>query len=203
MVPERMTRDDGAAGTAPEKCDRPSPRPRSRIGAPTPSAQQLGFLGIRHRSGKLAAPRDEAGAASYEVMRFTQGSEQWQILVCESIEKVGEFMLKLCKDRKRCKELVDKPELATKALRERTERGYARGPKDHHASGRGERHACDHPAEEGHRSGRSPFTFKNPGDRPYPPEYHDNPLATITERDEPMRAFAFLLGEYTLRRCKN
>ena len=47
------------------------------------------------------------------------------------------------------------------------------------------------------------FTFKNPGDRPYPPEYHDNPLSTITERDEPMRAFAFLLGEYTLRRCKN
>ena len=29
-------------------------------------------------------------------------------------------MLELCKDRKRCKELVDKPELATKALQGRT-----------------------------------------------------------------------------------
>ena len=47
------------------------------------------------------------------------------------------------------------------------------------------------------------FTFEGPRDRPYPPEYIVNPLGTIIERDEPMRAFAFLVGEYTLRRCKN
>ena len=48
---------------------------------------------------------------------------------------------------------------------------------------------------------KQPITGQN---RVYPSEYKMDPLSKINETlDDPNKAFSFLLGEYTLRRCKN
>ncbi len=118
-------------------------------------------------------------------------------------EDVGKFMLKLCKDRQRCKELVNNPELATKELKNILEHDMPDGHKIiMHLDEENVTHVII-PQKKDIEAAEASFTFEGPRDRPYPPEYIVNPLGTIIERDEPMRAFAFLVGEYTLRRCKN
>jgi hypothetical protein len=118
-------------------------------------------------------------------------------------EDVGAFMLKLCKDRQLCKKLVDNPELATEELRKILKTDMPVGHKIiMHLDEENVTHVII-PQKKDIEAAEASFTFKGPRDRPYPPEYVMNPLGTIIERDDPMRAFAFLVGEYTLRRCKN
>jgi mannose/fructose/N-acetylgalactosamine-specific phosphotransferase system component IIB len=119
-------------------------------------------------------------------------------------EQVGDFMLKLCKDRKRCNELAKDPALATKAFKEVLKSDMPAGHKIVvHLDEENVTHVIipqKKDIEDIEALIKKGITVEN---RVYPLEYQMNPLLKISETKDPPRAFAFLLGEYTLRRCKN
>ena len=119
-------------------------------------------------------------------------------------EDVGKFMLKLCKDRQRCKELVNNPELATKELKNILEHDMPDGHKIiMHLDEENVTHVII-PQKKDIEAAEASFKLAiTPRNRVYPHEYKMDPLATFTETTAPNDAFTFLLGEYTLRRCKN
>lgn len=120
--------------------------------------------------------------------------------------EVGEFMLKLCKDRKRCKELVENPDLATKAFKEVLKNDLPAGHKIIvHLDEENVTHVII-PQKKDIEAAESSFKQRIDGNnRVYPREYKMDPLSVtqLQETTKPLEAFKFLLGEYTLRRCKN
>jgi len=116
-------------------------------------------------------------------------------------EKIGEFMRKLCRDRKRCEKMAKDVDFATSEFS-----AVLTLPPGHKIVVHLDEENVTHviiPLKKEIEAAEASFTFKGLDDRVYPREYKANPLAAIVERDEPLRAFAFLLGEYTMRRCKN
>jgi hypothetical protein len=119
-------------------------------------------------------------------------------------EQVGDFMRELCKDRKRCNELAKDSAQATKEF------GRVLGedlPKGHkiivHLDEENVTHVIipqKKDIEDIEALIKKGIDTRN---RIYPLEYQMNPLLKISEKDDPPRALSFLLGEYTLRRCKN
>jgi hypothetical protein len=118
--------------------------------------------------------------------------------------EVGEFMRKLCKDRKRCEELAKNSELATREFKAVLQRDMPAGHKIVvHLDEENVTHVIipqKKDIEDIESSMKTGITHEN---RIWPPEYQVNPLLEISETGDSPRAFSFLLGEYTLRRCKN
>ena len=119
-------------------------------------------------------------------------------------EQVGNFMRELCKDRKRCNELAKDPALATKEFGKVLKEDLPKGHKIVvHLDEENVTHVIipqKTDIEDIEALIKKGITVKN---RIYPLEYQMDPLLKISETNDPPRAFAFLLGEYTLRRCKN
>jgi hypothetical protein len=118
-------------------------------------------------------------------------------------ELVGKFMRALCKDRNRCNEMAKNSELATKEFKNVLEDDMPPGHKIVvHLDEENVTHVIipqKKDVEEIEASIKEAITGDN---RVYPPEYRMNPLSQIIETTDPNRALSFLLGEYTLRRCK-
>jgi hypothetical protein len=119
-------------------------------------------------------------------------------------EQVGAFMRELCKDRKRCTELAKNSELATQEFKNVLGRDMPPGHKIVvHLDEENVTHVIipqKKDIEAIEASFKQPITGQN---RVYPFEYKMDPLSKINETLDPNKAFSFLLGEYTLRRCKN
>ena len=119
-------------------------------------------------------------------------------------EQVGTFMRELCKDRKRCNEMAKNSELATKEFKNVLKEDMPPGHKIVvHLDEENVTHVIipqKKDIEDIEALIKKEITGNN---RVYPPEYQMNPLSKISETVDPLRAFSFLLGEYTLRRCKN
>ena len=119
-------------------------------------------------------------------------------------EQVGAFVRELCKNRKRCNELAKNPELATAAFKEVLKEDMPPGHKIVvHLDEENVTHVIipqKKDIEDIEAAIKQAITTKN---RVYPLEYQLNPLLRISETADPPRALSFLLGEYTLRRCKN
>ena len=118
--------------------------------------------------------------------------------------EVGEFMLNLCKNRQQCSELAKNPELATQAFKVILGDDMPPGHKIIvHLDEENVTHVIipqKKDIEAAEASFKLPITPRN---RVYPFDYNMDPLATFSETTAPDKAFTFLLGEYTLRRCKN
>jgi len=118
--------------------------------------------------------------------------------------EVGTFMRKLCKDRKLCNELAKNPELATKEFGSVLKEDLPKGHKIVvHLDEENVTHVIipqKKDIDDIEALIKKTIDEKN---RVYPLEYKMNPLQRIAENTNPDKAFSFLLGEYTLRRCKN
>ena len=118
--------------------------------------------------------------------------------------EVGAFMRKLCMDRKRCNELAKNSELATAEFKAVLGNDMPPGHKIiAHLDEENVTHVIipqKKDIEDIEALVKKPIDEKN---RVYPLEYKMNPLQRIMENTNPDKAFSFLLGEYTLRRCKN
>jgi hypothetical protein len=113
-------------------------------------------------------------------------------------EKIGDFMRKLCRDRAKCERMAKDMDFATKEFS-----AVVKMPGGHQIKVHLDEVNVTHviiplqaEVEEAEK------TFQSGADRVYPVQYKTDPLLDISEREEPMRAFSFLLGEYTMRRCK-
>jgi hypothetical protein len=121
----------------------------------------------------------------------------------EKYDEVGAFMRKLCRDREKCNEMARNSDFATQE--------FARVlgsdlPKGHKIIAHLDEENVTHviiPQKKDVEQAEASFTFDSATHRVWPPAYNIDPLATINERQHPLQAFEFLLGEYTLRRCKN
>ena len=113
-------------------------------------------------------------------------------------ENVGNFMRKLCKDRAKCERMAKDMDFATKEFS-----AVVVIPDGHKIKVHLDEENVTHiiiPLKRDIDAAEKAFESK--AERVYPDEYRSNPLAEISETDQPMRAFSFLLGEYTMRRCK-
>lgn len=121
------------------------------------------------------------------------------LLPRETFEQVGDFMRKLCKDRARCEKMVNDMDLATKEFST-----VLNLPAGHKIKVHIDEQNITHvviPLKKDIEGAE--VTVETHKDRVYPHEYNPNPLSTIVEDTEPLRAFSFIVGEYTMRRCKN
>ena len=115
-----------------------------------------------------------------------------------AFEKIGDFMRVLCKDRPKCEKMAEDSDFATEEFGK-----VVTLPEGHKIVVHLDEEDVTHviiplkkeivTAEAAFRSGE---------ERVYPKEYKADPLAEISETREPLRAFSFILGEYTMRRCK-
>jgi hypothetical protein len=116
-------------------------------------------------------------------------------------EKIGDFMRALCKDRKRCEKMAKDADFATKEFST-----VLKLPPGHKVVVHLDEENVTHviiPLKKEIEAAEASFTFDTPEHRVYPKEYKMSPLSAISETEQPMRAFSFILGEYTMRRCKN
>jgi hypothetical protein len=118
--------------------------------------------------------------------------------------EVGAFMRKLCMDRKRCNELAKNSELATAEFKAVLGNDMPPGHKIiAHLDEENVTHVII-PQKKDIEDIEALFDKRiTPENRVYPREYKMDPLKLIVETGDPNKAFSFLLGEYTLRRCKN
>jgi hypothetical protein len=117
----------------------------------------------------------------------------------ETFEQVGDFMRKLCKDRARCEKMVNDMDLATKEFST-----VLNLPAGHKIKVHIDEQNITHiviPLKKEIQEAEGIVEAHT--DRVYPHEYVADPLSTISETSEPLRALSFILGEYSMRRCKN
>jgi hypothetical protein len=113
-------------------------------------------------------------------------------------EKIGDFMRKLCRDRAKCERMAKDMDFATKEFS-----AVVKIPGGHKIKIHLDEVNVTHviiPLQMEVEDAEK--TFQSGADRVYPFQYKTDPLLEISETAEPMRAFSFLLGEYTMRRCK-
>jgi hypothetical protein len=117
----------------------------------------------------------------------------------DTFEQIGDFMRKLCRDRDTCKRMAEDVDFATKQFST-----VVSLPPGHKIKVHLDEENVTHVviARKEDIEGAE-VTVKTHKDRVYPLEYVANPLSTINETDEPLRALSFIVGEYTMRRCKN
>jgi hypothetical protein len=118
--------------------------------------------------------------------------------------EVGTFMRKLCKDRALCNEMAKNSERATKEFKAVLGDDMPPGHKIVvHLDEENVTHVIipqKKDIEDIEAITKTNITHQN---RIWPVEYQLNPLLDISETGDAPQAFSFLLGEYTLRRCKN
>jgi hypothetical protein len=116
-------------------------------------------------------------------------------------EKIGDFMRQLCRNREKCDRMARDSDFATEEFS-----SVVRIPPGHkivvHLDEQNVTHVII-PLKREIEAAEASFTFDTPEHRVYPKEYKMSPLSHIVETAEPLRAFSFILGEYTMRRCKN
>jgi hypothetical protein len=113
-------------------------------------------------------------------------------------EDIGLFMRKLCRDRAKCERMVKDMDFATKEFS-----AVVTMPKGHKIKVHLDEENITHviiPLQSEVEDAEK--IFKSGAERVYPAEYKPDPLEEISESADPLRAFTFLLGEYTMRRCK-
>lgn len=113
-------------------------------------------------------------------------------------ETIGDFMRKLCKDRAKCERMAKDMEFATKEFS-----AVITIPKGHKIKVHLDEENVTHvilPLKRDIEAAEKAFESK--AERVYPDEYKRDPLDPISETNEPLKAFSFLLGEYAMRRCK-
>lgn len=116
-------------------------------------------------------------------------------------EKIGDFIRVLCRDRRKCERMARDSDFATEEFKR-----VVRIPAGHKIVVHLDEENVTHviiPLKKEIEAAEASFTFDRPERRVYPIEYKMSPLEHILEREEPLRAFSFILGEYTMRRCKN
>ena len=118
-----------------------------------------------------------------------------------NFEKIGDFIRKVCRDRGKCEKMAKDSEFATKEFA-----NVLTVPPGHKVVVHLDEENATHviiPLKKEVEAAEASFTFDKRENRVYPIEYQRNPLTHIIEEKEPLRAFSFILGEYTMRRCKN
>ena len=116
----------------------------------------------------------------------------------KNFENIGDFMRKLNKDRAKCEKMAKDMDFATKEFS-----AVVVIPNGHKIKVHLDEENVTHviiPLKREIEAAEKAFESK--AERVYPDEYKTDPLLEIGERSEPLRAFSFLLGEYTMRRCK-
>lgn len=118
--------------------------------------------------------------------------------------EVGKFMRKLCMDRNRCNEMAKNSEQATAEFKVVLGNDMPRGHKIIvHLDEENVTHVIIPQQKDIEDIEALIKTGINNQKRIWPVEYNLNPLQGIMETTNSIKAFSFLLGEYTLRRCKN
>jgi hypothetical protein len=117
----------------------------------------------------------------------------------ETFKQVGDFMRKLCKDRAKCERMVKDINFATTEFST-----VVTLPPGHKIMVHLDEENVTHiviPLKKDIEGAE--VTVETHKDRVYPHEYNPNPLSTIPEDTAPLQALSFIVGEYTMRRCKN